>query len=117
MKRSDGQYYVSLMKALIIATMLAALRLPKSYHASMGGDIKLGESQQGFVNLSSVELTDAQRELLNLGLNCHVLTPNSLTEKKAELELLYQDIIRLEKEKRGLATRNGQKAIFSFSAR
>ena len=75
-------------------------KIAKKLSRLYGGDIKLSESKQCYVNLSSVQLTEAQQELLNLGLNCHVQSPTNLTEKKAELELLHQDVLKLEKEKK-----------------
>ena len=63
-----------------------------------GGNFTLPKSKQGYVNLSSVELTRAQHDFLNLGLNCHVQSKRNVVDKKAELELLYQDILQLEKD-------------------
>ena len=60
-----------------------------------GGNIVLPESQDCFINLSDYELNDDEKELLNLGLNCHYLPKQSRQRKKAELELLYQQICQL----------------------
>ena len=70
-------------------------RIAKKLSKIYGGDIKLPERKEGYVNLSSVNLTEAQKKLLNLGLNCHVQNKNSIIDKKAELELLYRDILQL----------------------
>ena len=65
-----------------------------------GGHIKLPESKDGYINLSTIELSDDQKEVLNLGLNCHYQAKYDPLDKKAELEVLYQDILRLQKEKK-----------------
>ena len=62
-----------------------------------GGPLLLPERKDGFINLSSVELTEKQAELLNLGLNCHVQSPYDIAVKKREIELLYQSIEKQEK--------------------
>ena len=45
--------------------------------------------------MSNYSLTDDEKELLNLGLKCHFLPKPSREKKKAELELLYQQICKL----------------------
>ena len=51
--------------------------------------------KDAFINLSSYELTSDEKELLNLGLNCHYYPKRSQVDKKAQLELLYQQICDL----------------------
>lgn len=63
-----------------------------------GGCITVPDEKEGFINLSSVELTDSQKDLLNLGLNCHYQCKYDPLDKKAELEVLYQDVLKLQKE-------------------
>ena len=65
-----------------------------------GGQIVLSEAKEGYINLSSIELTETQKELLNLGLSCHYQCKYDPLDKKAELEVLYQDILKLQKEKK-----------------
>lgn len=87
------------------------LSVKNSYHANQiktikklsklyGGEIKVPETKEAYINLSSVELSDVQKELLNLGLNCHYQCKYDPLDKKAELEVLYQDILKLQKEKK-----------------
>ena len=71
-----------------------ANKLSKIY----GSNITLPKQKQGYQNLSSVELTKEQHDFLNLGLNCHIQSKRKPIDKKAELELLYQDILQLEKD-------------------
>ena len=64
-----------------------------------GGHIKVPtEKNQAYINLSSVKLTEAQHQLLNLGLNCHYQRKRNIINKQTELELLFQNILRLEAE-------------------
>ena len=42
--------------------------------------------------------TEPQKEFLNLGLKCHFQSRNDVIEKKTSIEMLYEDIERLEKE-------------------
>ena len=63
-----------------------------------GSWVPLPVPAEGFVNLSDVELSDSQKELLNLGLNFPYSRKFSRLEKEAELELLYQDICKLRQQ-------------------
>ena len=60
--------------------------------------VAVPDGKEGYVNLSSIELTENQKELLNLGLNCHSQCKCDPLDKKAELEVLYQDVLKLQKE-------------------
>jgi hypothetical protein len=52
------------------------------------------------LNLSKHELTEDQKQVLNLGLNCHIQGKFDPTTKKMELELMYRATCKLEKEKK-----------------
>ena len=67
-------------------------RLLRKLSSLYGGPITLPNNRDSFVNLSSHVLTQDQKDLLNLGLNCSYYPKNNQQEKKAELELLYQQI-------------------------
>lgn len=62
------------------------------------GQIYLKESKDKFINLSQLELTETDKTVLNLGLNCHLQSKFNPTKKKLELEILYQSLLNLEKE-------------------
>ena len=51
-----------------------------------GGQVNFPERRDSFTNLSAHELTQDQKDLLNLGLNCSILSKRSQHEKKAEIE-------------------------------
>ena len=65
-----------------------------------GGWLPLAKPTDGYLNLSKASLTDDQKGLLNLGVNFTFSPRFSSQAKKAELELLYQDICKLEAEKK-----------------
>ena len=49
-----------------------------------------------FTNLSSYELSEDEKEFLNLGLNCHIEPKYNKLHKKVEIEVLYQNLLKLE---------------------
>ena len=55
--------------------------------------------QDAFVNLSSNVLSPKEKEFLNLGLNCHRESPQDQYKKKVELQLLYESLLDLQKNK------------------
>ena len=73
------------------------IKVKKKLTKLYGGQLNIPEgSKRAYINLSSVELTEAQHKLLNLGLNCHFQKKRNIVDKQTELELLYQNILRLE---------------------
>ena len=60
-----------------------------------GGQIRHARSIKGYVNLTSKSLTSDQEELLNLGLNCHMLSKPRKFQKRTECEILLDDVERL----------------------
>ena len=52
-----------------------------------------------FINLSTYQLTDSEKQLLNLGLNCHLQSPVDKYKRKVELEILYENILELQTQK------------------
>ena len=61
-----------------------------------GGSLKVVHQKEGFINLADISLNKDQEELLNLGLNCHVLSKPSHHRKRLELESLLGNILDLE---------------------
>ena len=55
----------------------------------------LPEQKDGYINLSSVVLTADQKEVLNLGVNFQFAPRFSQQQKRAELEILYQEALKL----------------------
>ena len=65
-----------------------------------GGNFKFPRPQQGFVNLSDLKLSYHQERLLNLGLNCHILKKPHNLQKRVEIEVLIDQILKLNNEKK-----------------
>ena len=74
-------------------------RVVKKLSSLYGSTVPVKNSRDCFVNLSSHVLTKDQKDLLNLGLKCKLYPKVNQEEKKAELEILYQQIC--EKHKTG----------------
>ena len=53
-----------------------------------------------FVNLSDHKVTPSEKEFLNLGLNYHLQPKYDKLHKQTELEVLYSNLIDLEREKK-----------------
>ena len=53
-----------------------------------------------YVNLSKHRLTEPEKELLNLGLNCHVSSKFDRYIKATEMEILYDSILKLETDRK-----------------
>ncbi|XP_076029861.1 uncharacterized protein LOC143018389 [Oratosquilla oratoria] len=63
-----------------------------------GGPLILPQHSDGYINLSSHTLTEAQKEILNMGLNCHLQPAFDKEEKVAESVLLLQSLLQLQTE-------------------
>ena len=64
------------------------------------GSFLLPENLDQFVNLTDYILTETERELLNLGLNCHISSKFDKYIKEMELEVLYESLLKMEKDKK-----------------
>ena len=61
-----------------------------------GKNFVIKENVNNFINLSDHQLTEDEKQFLNLGLNCHLQPKYDKLHKKVELEVLYQNLINLE---------------------
>ena len=77
---------------------LARNRVLKKLTHLYKGDIAVPENDQGFLNLSSTQLTPDQEEFLNLGINCHNFPKFNAVTKKTEVAVLFEDLIRLKED-------------------
>ena len=73
-------------------------RITKKFNALYGGQILHKKDINHFINLSSFELSQKQKELLSLGPKCHYKPKFSSLKKHAELETLYDSILKLQTE-------------------
>ena len=75
-------------------------RTVKKLNKLYGGHLPLKNGKNSFVNLSSRALSENERNFLNLGINCHVENKFNAAEKYTEIELLFQQVVELEKKKK-----------------
>ena len=73
-------------------------RITKKLNALYGGQILHKKDINNFINLSSFELSQKQKGLLSLGPKCHYKPKFSSLKKHAELETLYDSILKLQTE-------------------
>ena len=86
---------VALKELEIYHTSVLRTKIQKKLTRLNGSKIPLPDHRDCFINLSSHKLSQDETDLLNLGINCHVLSKRRHHEKKTELELLYQQICEL----------------------
>ncbi|XP_076046144.1 uncharacterized protein LOC143028224 [Oratosquilla oratoria] len=63
-----------------------------------GGQIKVPQPSESYVNLTNIDLDSDQKELLDMGLNCHVLSKPRPHQKRVEIEVLIESILKLAKD-------------------
>ena len=73
-------------------------RIAKKLNNLYGGFLHLRDDSDSFVNLSSRVLSSDEKDFLNLGINCHIQGKFNLADKYTEIELLFQQIAKLEKD-------------------
>ena len=73
-------------------------RIQKKLSNLYGGWMPLPEKKEGYINLSDLQLTEDQEELLNLGVNFQYSPRFSPEKKRAALEMLYQDAVKLKSQ-------------------
>ena len=71
----------------------------KKLNKLYNGQVFLKNEVNSFLNLSNYELTNDEKEFLNLGLNFHLQAKYNKLHKKTELECLYQNLLELESNK------------------
>ena len=87
-------------ESLALHRQIGESRIQKKLCSLYDGYVPLPENKEGYVNLTKFVPTEEQKELLNLGLNYQYAPKFSTEEKKAELELLYQDICKLKTQEK-----------------
>ena len=75
------------------------------------------ENKNGYVNLSDIRLTEDQEEILNLGVNFQYAPRFSSEKRKAALELLYQDALKLKTQNKIEIDPDFQDALIEESTR
>ena len=73
-------------------------RILKKLNNLYGGKLIFKTQQKAFINLSSHNIDPDEEEFLNLGLNFHIQPKYDKLHKQTELELLYENILKLNSD-------------------
>ena len=73
--------------------------LKNGNNVNTDGNTNIKTNVNSFVNLSDYDLTNNEKGFLNLGLNCHLQPKYQELHKKTELEILYQNLLKLDAQK------------------
>ena len=63
-----------------------------------GSTVLQKEYKEPCINLSSIAIDEEIKEIMALGMNCHLKQKYDSTQKKIEIEKLYSNIVQLERE-------------------
>ena len=85
----------------------------KKLNQLYNGQIFFKEEVSCFINLSQYELSDPEREFLNLGFNFHLQSKYDKTDKKTELEVLYNSLLNLQKQNKVTISQGLQEQLMS----
>jgi hypothetical protein len=77
---------------------IANTRILNKLNNLYNGEAFIPQKEDKFINISNVELSPIQREVLNMGLNCHLQPKFDPLKKKMELEMLYAATVELQKQ-------------------
>ena len=58
-----------------------------------GSPLLLKQQPDSVINLSNLVLDEETKDILNIGMNCHLKTKYDMTRKKIEIEKLYTQIV------------------------
>ena len=75
------------------------LTLQKKLNNLYKGHLLIPNNIDKFINLSDCNLTPQQKDFLNLGPNCHLFQGYTSINKNTEIEILYQNILKLRDNK------------------
>ena len=92
-------------------------RVLKKLNHLYGGRVLLPNPSDCYINLSSVQLTETQKQYLNLGVNFHIQSRFLPYEKNVELELLYQSIIKLRDAEKVTVSENLRPLLLAESTK
>ena len=75
------------------------LTLQKKLNNLYKGHLLITNNIDKYINLSGCNLTHQQKDFLNLRLNCHLFQGYTSINKNTEIEILYQNILKLGDKK------------------
>ena len=73
-------------------------RILRKLSTLYGAQVTLPDESDSYINLSAHNLTQDEKDFLNLGFTCRLLSKRNQQEKKAEIELLYQQVCDYHKD-------------------
>ena len=71
------------------------LHFKKKLNNLYKGHLLITNNIDKYINLSDCNLTQQQKDFLNLGPNCHLFQGYTSINKNTEIEILYQNILKL----------------------
>ena len=80
--------------------LVTETRIIKKLNWLYKGNLKFKMDSDSFINLSDYTPTKEQKQFLNMGLNYHIQPKYNKLEKSTHLEILYQDLLKLEAEEK-----------------
>ena len=75
-------------------------KIIKKLNTLYNGHLVFKDEKKCFLNLSNYQLAPLEEEFLNLGLNFHIQSKYSKLHKQVQMELLYQNLEKLEKDQK-----------------
>ena len=75
-------------------------KIVKKLNNLYNGQIVIKDESKSFLNLSNYQLSPIEEEFLNLGLNFHIQSKYNKLHKHVQMELLYQNLEKLEKDQK-----------------
>ena len=99
-EQKRDEIYRALHDSYVYYNGVVRERISKKLNRLYGGFLYLKDKNDSFINLSSRVLSNDEKDFLNLGINCHIESKFSLADKYTEVELLFQQITELEREKK-----------------
>ena len=88
---------IKLRDIIVYQTDIKKSKLIDKLSRLYGATMYLPNKSNNYNNLSKYVLTEAQKEVLNLGLNCHLQSKFDPTTKLMELEVFYSSVLELQK--------------------
>ena len=73
-------------------------KIQRKLNKLYNGSILFPNNDDKLLNLSDHELTQPQKDFLNLGPTCYLFKGFNHVQKQTEIEILYQDILKLQEQ-------------------
>ena len=90
-------------------------KILKKLNNLYNGHLVIKDEKKSFLNLSNYQLSPVEEEFLNLGLNLHIQSKYDKLHKHVQMELLYQNLVKMEKDQK-IVTNPRLKELMSAEA-